>query len=275
MPSDAAEPRRVFLSDLHLESIRDQRFARFCECLDAEVLWAEDVFILGDLFEAWIGDDDDSALAHRVCAVLAKAAQSGAVWVMPGNRDFLMGERFEQRTGARLLPDPFRTDDGLILTHGDALCTDDAAYQAMRQLFRSADWQAEMLAKPLAERRAAANGLRAASRAGNADKSVTIMDANCEAAARLLNDSNGQAIVHGHTHRPAIHRHADGLRYVLGDWARCGWLLRQHGQRFSMECFALDRAYPAIPAADRNALFWGLSGGFRKLLSRTFRQKTV
>ena len=243
MGDDQTQPRRVFLSDLHLDGIGDQRFARFAECLASEAIWAEELFILGDLFEAWIGDDDDSALADGVCAVLARTAQITKVGVMAGNRDFLLGERFAERTGARLLPDPFRTGDGLILAHGDALCTGDAAYQAMRKLFRSPAWQAEMLAKPSAERRAAANGLRAASRASNAAKPMAIMDANPEAAERLLESLGGQALIHGHTHRPAIHRHTPGLRYVLGDWMRCGWLLRQAGQRFQLECFGLNRPY--------------------------------
>lgn len=243
MTDDRAQPRRIFLSDLHLDSIRDQRFARFAECLESEAPWAEEVFILGDLFEAWIGDDDDAALATRVCAMLERAARSAAVRVMAGNRDFLIGERFAERTDARLLPDPFRTTDHLILAHGDALCTGDEAYQAMRKLFRSPAWQAEMLAKPLAERRAAANGLRTASRVSNAAKPMAIMDADPTAADRLLEDLGGHVLIHGHTHRPAIHRHAKGLRYVLGDWDRCGWLLRQSGQRFQLECFALNLPY--------------------------------
>ena len=247
MTDERGGPRRIFLSDLHLDSVRDQRFTRFAQCLEAEAPWAEEVFILGDLFEAWIGDDDDSALAERVCAVLERTANSADVRVMAGNRDFLIGERFAQRTGARLLPDPFRTADGLILAHGDALCTGDGAYQAMRKLFRSPAWQAEMLAKPLAERRAAADGLRNASRTSNAAKPEAIMDANPEAADQLFDDLDGPVLIHGHTHRPAIHRHAHGLRYVLGDWTRCGWLLRQVGQRFRLECFALDQPYRPSP----------------------------
>ncbi|MYH15135.1 MAG: UDP-2,3-diacylglucosamine diphosphatase [Gammaproteobacteria bacterium] len=243
MTDDRAQPKRIFLSDLHLDSTQDQRFARFVECLETEAAWAEEVFILGDLFEAWIGDDDDSALAKRVCAVLERAAQRTAVGVMAGNRDFLIGQQFAERTGAQLLPDPFRTHDRLILAHGDALCTGDEAYQAMRKLFRSPVWQAEMLAKPLIERRTAANGLRSASRASNAVKPMAIMDADPAAADRLFEDLGGQVLIHGHTHRPAIHGHAQGLRYVLGDWARCGWLLRQTGQRFRLECFALDQPY--------------------------------
>lgn len=243
MTDDRAQPRRIFLSDLHLDSIRDQRFARFAECLESEAPWAEEVFILGDLFEAWIGDDDDAALATRVCAMLERAARSAAVRVMAGNRDFLIGERFAERTDARLLPDPFRTADHLILAHGDALCTGDEAYQAVRKLFRSPAWQAEMLAKPLAERRAAANGLRTASRVSNAAKPMAIMDADPTAADRLFEDLGGHVLIHGHTHRPAIHRHANGRRYVLGDWDRCGWLLRQSGQRFRLECFALNLPY--------------------------------
>lgn len=243
MTDDRAQPRRIFLSDLHLDSIRDQRFARFAECLESEAPWAEEVFILGDLFEAWIGDDDDAALATRVCAMLERAARSAAVRVMAGNRDFLIGERFAERTDARLLPDPFRTADHLILAHGDALCTGDEAYQAMRKLLRSPAWQAEMLAKPLAERRAAANGLRTASRVSNAAKPMAIMDADPTAADRLFEDLGGHVLIHGHTHRPAIHRHANGRRYVLGDWDRCGWLLRQSGQRFRLECFALNLPY--------------------------------
>ena len=235
--------RRVYLSDLHLGSAREARFARFSECLGNEAQWADEIFILGDLFEMWVGDDDDSELAERTCTSLSEAAAHARVLVMAGNRDFLCGPGFAARSGTELIQDPFLTDDGLVLAHGDALCTDDATYAELRRTVRSAAWQQEMLAKPLEERRRIGAEMRAASTASNANKADNIMDVTPSAVRRLLDDHSAAVLIHGHTHRPGIHRIQDRTRYVLGNWEGCGWLLRQKGRRFDLECFSLAIRY--------------------------------
>ena len=254
MRSVENHPKRAFLSDLHLQEANEQRLRRFAECLRSESLWAEEIFILGDLFEAWAGDDEDSALAEAVCAALREASANALLHFMPGNRDFLCGQGFAKRSGVRLLDDPFLTVDGLLLAHGDALCSDDAAYQALRRHFRTPSWRTEFLARPLAERRTLAAQMRTASEAAKAGKPEAIMDVNQGAVERLFAKCNAQVLIHGHTHRPAIHRitgHATSgrTRYVLGDWARCGWLLRQRGRRLQLECFPLHQPYTS-PSRD-------------------------
>lgn len=235
--------RRVYLADLHLQSAGEARFARFQECLGNEAQWADEIFILGDLFEMWVGDDDDAELAERTCASLREAAAHAPVMVMAGNRDFLCGPGFAARTGAQLINDPFLTDDGLLLAHGDTLCTDDAAYAQMRRTVRSAAWQQEMLAKSLQERRRIGAKLRAASTTSNANKADNITDVAASAVAHLLDDHAASVLIHGHTHRPGIHRLQGSTRYVLGNWERCGWVLRQQGRQFDLECFSLAVPY--------------------------------
>lgn len=239
----ALRPHRVFLADLHLDSVADPRFARFSECLKVEAAWADEVFVLGDLFDAWIGDDDDSELANQVCAALRQASAATKLCFMPGNRDFLCGAGFAERSGATLIKDPFLTEDSLILAHGDALCTDDEAYQQLRKEVRNPQWQKELLAKPLAERRGIARGLRLASTTSKAGKAEAIMDVNPDAVHRLFKDLDAKTMVHGHTHRPGFHRNVATTRYVLGDWTHCGWLLRQTGPNLQLERFNLTQPY--------------------------------
>ena len=238
--------RRVFLSDLHLDSIRNPRFARFQECLGVESRWAEEMFILGDLFEIWVGDDDDSELAERACATLREAAARTRVLVMVGNRDFLCGAAFAARTEVELIDDPFRTGDGQVLTHGDALCTADTAYAAFRATVRTPAWREQMLARPLEERRRIGAELRTASIADSANKPENIMDITPGAATQMAADHGVTTLIHGHTHRPGVHRNNILTRYVLGDWAHCGWLLRQWDDRFALECFSLSVPYETV-----------------------------
>ena len=235
--------RRVYLSDLHLQTERDERFARFSECLLSEARWADELVILGDLFEMWIGDDDDSELAKRACAVIRQASAHSRVLAMAGNRDFLRGSGFAERTGAVLIDDPFVTDDGLVLAHGDALCTDDADYAQLRCAVRSPAWQRDMLGRPLNERRRIGAEMRAVSIAGNANKAENIMDVTPRAVEHLLEAFRASILIHGHTHRPGIHRSGGITRYVLGNWERCGWILRQQRDDFELECFSLAVPY--------------------------------
>ena len=235
--------RRIFLSDLHLEAVDDDRFARFAECLYSESRWADEVFVLGDLFEVWVGDDDDSELAVAACAALRDASANARVLAMAGNRDFLWGSGFAERSGAVLIDDPYRTGDGLVLTHGDALCTGDTAYMEFRATVRAAAWREDMLARPLEERRSIGAGMRAASAAANANKADNIMDVAPDAVAGLLEGRAARALIHGHTHRPGVHRAGGPDRYVLGNWERCGWVLRQRDREFDLECFSLALPY--------------------------------
>jgi UDP-2,3-diacylglucosamine hydrolase len=191
------------------------------------------LYILGDLFEAWIGDDNDDPHDVRVIAALRATVQRGIpVWIMHGNRDFLLGERFASATGCTLLADPARIelgDEPTLLTHGDILCTDDHEYQQFRTMVRNPEWQRQFLAKPLAERRAIAAGLRETSRQRTGEKAAEIMDVNPQAVLDTLRTHGVRRLIHGHTHRPAVHElELDGRpaqRIVLGDWYAQGSVL--------------------------------------------------
>ncbi|MDE0365899.1 MAG: UDP-2,3-diacylglucosamine diphosphatase [Gammaproteobacteria bacterium] len=234
---------RIFLSDLHLDCVQSPAFTRFSECLAHEAGWADEIFVLGDLFEAWIGDDDDADLAEGTCSVLRDAAGAAVVLLMPGNRDFLWGPGFASRTGAILIDDPHRTKDGLILTHGDSLCTEDTAYVEFRRTVRSDAWRRKMLARPLEERRRIGAQMRAESAAANANKADNIMDVTPAAVTGLMQEQAARTLIHGHTHRPGVHVTPEGIRYVLGSWQRCGWVLRERSGHFDLECFSLAAPY--------------------------------
>ncbi len=232
----------LFISDLHIDETRPHVLAGLRRMLASEAATVDALYILGDLVEVWVGDDDDAAVADATREVLRQAAERCALYVMHGNRDFLFGERFAADTGATLLPDPSVIDvDGerVLIAHGDAYCTGDAEYQRARALFRSAEWQAGVLATPLSSRRALAATLRAKSIAANENKADNIMDVTPAAVETSLAEADARLLVHGHTHRPGIHRHAAGRRIVLGDWRRCGWRLRLQRGDAALECFPL------------------------------------
>ena len=209
---------------------------------------ADAIYILGDLAEVWVGDDDDSASANALREALGAAAARRPVFVMRGNRDFLLGDRFAADTGVALIPDPSVINvDGqrVLVAHGDAYCTRDVAYQRARAQLRSPQWRARVLAKPLAERRALAARLRAESAAAGANKAAHIMDVTPAAAAAALAAADAPLLVHGHTHRPAIHDLDGGRRrIVLGDWRRCGWQLTLRRGDAALTCFALRDPKP-------------------------------
>ena len=231
--------KRLFASDLHLEDPDERRFRGFERLLERAD--ADEIYLLGDLCEVWIGDDDDGPLARRFVAALAAAARNADVYVMRGNRDFLFGERFAAEAGVSLLEDPVRLDDGLLLAHGDAFCVDDEEYQAARLVLRSAAWQADVLSRSLEERRALAAGMREESRRTNANKADNIMDVSPGEVARTMARYEAHTLIHGHTHRPGIHHEDWGTRYVLGAWERCGWFLREQDGRFALTCAPLPR----------------------------------
>lgn len=228
---------------MHLESPADARFERFSECLLVEREWADEIYLLGDVVEMWIGDDDDSACAEALAQVLKQAAAEASVNLLHGNRDFLIGETFAEQNEVTLRPDPFLLEDGLLLSHGDLFCTDDEAYQNMRALFRSSAWQQDILSKSLAERQALGTMLRNQSKTENANKASNIMDVNEDAVRTELQNQGATRLIHGHTHRPGHHNHGDFHRWVLGAWEHCGWLLRQQDATLQLECFSLARRY--------------------------------
>ena len=233
----------LFLSDLHLESPETTKFATFGALLRAESTAVEAIYLLGDVCEVWIGDDDDGPLATALVALLRATTRRCPVYLLHGNRDFLIGPQFARATGVTLLDDPHRLPDGTLLSHGDALCIDDEAYQQARRQIRSPQWQREVLNQSLAQRREMAIALRAESRAANANKSENIMDVASREVLRVTGNHAARRLIHGHTHRPGVHRESWGERFVLGSWERCGWLVRQQGQHARLECFPLTGRY--------------------------------
>ena len=215
----------------------------FARLLHADAEAVDAIYILGDLFEVWVGDDDDAPVANEVRDALAAAAQRCDLFVMRGNRDFLFGERFAADVGATLLQDPTVVEvegERVLLAHGDAYCTADDEYQRVRVQLRSAAWQREVLARSLAERRALAAEMRAASVAANANKADNIMDVTAGAVYAALDEAGVAMLIHGHTHRPGIHDLGGGRRrIVLGDWHRCGWKLTLRDGDAALTCFAL------------------------------------
>ena len=226
--------RALFISDLHLTPGRPAANEAFFGFLEREAAGATGLYILGDLFEFWVGDDDlADPLNAIVAGFLANTARSGTpVYLMHGNRDFLMADEFCRATGATLLSDPTVLDlfgAQTLLMHGDTLCTDDEAYQAWRRLCRGADWQRPFLAEPLEARRARMLELRAKSEDDKKSKPPTIMDVNEGAVRQILRSHNCTRLIHGHTHRPAHHTiDVDGQaceRWVLHDWYAGGGYL--------------------------------------------------
>jgi len=223
----AVHASACLISDLHLDETRPAVTAGLGAFIDS-LQHIDALYILGDLFEAWVGDDDDRSLVQRVSSLLANLHHRGiTLYLMPGNRDFLLGDSFCDRIGARLLPDPCVHVLGgvrTLLMHGDSLCTGDLDYQSFRQMTRDPAWQASVLAKPLAERRQLASELRAMSQDANSMKAEDIMDVNPDAVRDSMRHWQVQRLVHGHTHRPARHELSAGTRWVLGDWGdHVGW----------------------------------------------------
>ncbi len=232
----------LFVSDLHLDTARPAITRLFLDFLAGPARQAEALYVLGDLFEAWVGDDDPGEPGASVCAALKALADSGVpVWLMRGNRDFLFGPGIAARCGATLLPDPCVVDlhgHPTLLMHGDLLCSDDVAYQAFRRQVRDPAWQAGFLAQPLPARQAFAAQARAASREHQSAVSEAITDVNPGTVAEAMARHGVQRLIHGHTHRPAIHAlrvdERAAVRVVLGDWYEQGSVLRVDGDGLSL-----------------------------------------
>lgn len=225
--------RTLFISDLHLDESRPDLTEAFYQFLATTAKDAEALYILGDFFEAWVGDDEDSELSRQVVQALKAYSDSGpALYVMHGNRDFLLGDRFCTETGATLVDEGTVINlygQAVLLLHGDSLCIDDTAYMAFRGQARDPQWQAGFLAQPLEQRRAIAAQIREQSKAMNADKSDEIMDVNAAEVERQMTATGVTEMIHGHTHRPQVHQiticSQPAQRFVLGDWDKNLWYI--------------------------------------------------
>ena len=212
----------VLISDLHLHESDPTLFSKFEMFLSSKVYGFNNLYILGDLFETWIGDDDESKFNKKVIEILKKVSADGMkVFLMHGNRDFLIGESFCSSINAELLSDYHIYEDGdskILLLHGDTLCTDDIRYQEFRKLVRTESWKGDFLSKSLKERIDIASGLREMSNEETENKKNEIMDVNLESVRKISNEFNIEKMIHGHTHRPFIHQDENLLRVVLSDW---------------------------------------------------------
>jgi UDP-2,3-diacylglucosamine hydrolase len=230
---------RLFVSDVHLDASAPDAIAQFVSFLESHAAEAEALYILGDLFETWVGDDETAAEKRRVCDSMRALTRKGVpCFVLHGNRDFLLGPGFCNQTGATLLTDPVVAEfDGerVLLTHGDALCTDDHPYQELRTIVRAPGWQKRFLRLPLSDRELLANEARAGSRRHTSRTIPYIMDVNPDAVMAAFRAADVRRIIHGHTHRPGVHdTTVDGQpaqRIVLGAWYEQGsYVAYEHGR---------------------------------------------
>lgn len=214
--------RLIFIADIHLSSGRPATAIAFRNFLTETARFAAELYILGDLFDLWIGDDARDSFAQSIMQDLHELTQVGVpVWLMPGNHDFLYGKDFINISGCQLIPDPYLINlDGqtILLTHGDLLCTDDYSYQDFRRLVRNPAWQAQQLNKPITVRQALAQEIQKQIKILSAEKHQVIMDVNTGAIESLLMTHQARYLIHGHTHRPGIHQIGNAVRIVLSDW---------------------------------------------------------
>lgn len=229
----------LFISDCHLDARRPEISAALLEFLQRRAVAASRLYILGDLFEVWLGDDDMDAAQQPVIDAFAELSRDVELYFIAGNRDFLLGDAFAARVGMRRLEEPQFVQLGTqrsLLIHGDTLCTDDHVYQQFRAMVRDPAWISATLATSLSERRQIAARMRDDSKAATSMKASEIMDVNETTVAECFHRNEADVIIHGHTHRPAMHRYDAGLlRVVLGDWVRePSFLSWQSGQGFKL-----------------------------------------
>lgn len=239
----------LFISDLHLHPSCPHITRAFFEFLQNRTINTQALYILGDFFDAWIGDDDDAPLAQEVASQLYALSQKKvAIYLMHGNRDFLLGNDYAARAGAQLIEEGVVIDlygCPTLLLHGDSLCTQDQDYMAFRQQVRSSQWQTQILAQPLAARRALAAQLREQSRAVNSMKAEDIMDVSQEEVVKVMQEAKVLRLIHGHTHRPARHSLRIGdktaERIVLGDWHDYAWCLTVSPDDVSLDKWPINK----------------------------------
>ena len=236
----------LFVSDLHLDAEHPEITRQFLAFLAGPATEAEALYILGDLFEVWIGDDDPDPEKRRIVAGLRALTDGGVpCYVMHGNRDFLLGERFCAESGCRLLEDPMIIQlygDRVLTMHGDALCTDDHSYQNLRAMVRDPGWQKMFLALSPQQRLTLADEARADSKTHIAQSMGSIMDVNAQAVAAAMRGAGVKLLLHGHTHRPNVHRFeldgAPAARIVLGDWHEQGSVLSWDERGYELSAIA-------------------------------------
>ncbi|MBQ0795957.1 UDP-2,3-diacylglucosamine diphosphatase [Zhongshania sp.] len=232
----------LFISDLHLDESRPEITRAFFSFLKTTASDASDLYILGDFFESWVGDDDESPFINSVKQALKDFTDRGAsLYFMHGNRDFLIGDTFCRDVGAELLPDPSvisLAGEQTLLMHGDSLCTDDQDYMQFRKMARDPLWQQDALSKSLAERRAIAKHMRMVSGESNSNKATDIMDVNASAVNAEMAKHGCTRLIHGHTHRPNRHSITTTKeiteRIVLGDWDHQLWYLKVDNNEISL-----------------------------------------
>jgi UDP-2,3-diacylglucosamine hydrolase len=234
----------LFISDLHLSPERPEVTRAFLGFLESQAASAKALFVLGDLFEAWIGDDDTCPTGIEVTKAFKQLTDKGvALFIQHGNRDFFIGKRFCKATGATLLADEHLVeymDDTVLAMHGDTLCTDDVDYIRFRKRIRHPISQFLLLSLPLKYRQKLASGMRAKSKAANANKPSAIMDVNTQAVDSVMSNHQVKTLIHGHTHRPDRHQHSHGERIVLGDWHDKGWYVIWDKNGLELQSFAID-----------------------------------
>ncbi|WP_067869486.1 UDP-2,3-diacylglucosamine diphosphatase [Neptuniibacter marinus] len=236
-----------FISDIHLKPERPDLSRAFSYFLSHIAQGADALYLLGDIFDAWIGDDAPVPGIEPLVSQLKQLSDSGCkIYFQHGNRDFLVGKVFTNSIGAELLPEQIvhslPIGNALIL-HGDQLCTDDQEYMQFRAMVRNPAWQHEILSKPIAERIALAKQLRATSKERTAEKDEYITDVNADEVNKQLNEAHVKLMIHGHTHRPAIHKLTiegnEATRIVLGDWEALGWYLKVDPDKYDLISFKI------------------------------------
>lgn len=239
--------RYLFISDLHLQAERPDITRAFLDCLTTRAKQVDELYILGDFFEVWLGDDDPNPLAKQVSAALRElAAQGVKIFLMHGNRDFLLGKRFCRESACTLLPDPCVVSlngESVLLSHGDGLCIDDIGYMRLRRWLRNPLSRFVLRNLPLHWRYRIGRKLRNESQTRTRQKATDITDVNTDEVIRRMRQHGVLRLIHGHTHRPAVHSLTiDGQpaqRIVLGDWDSNGWVLEVDTQGYRLEHFAL------------------------------------
>ena len=236
-----------FISDLHLQESRPDITKAFLGFLEHTASKAEKLYILGDLFEAWIGDDDQNDFISNIQSALLKINKTTEVFFMHGNRDFLIGSEFASSSGLKLLNDPSSEEmfgNQVLLMHGDLLCIEDHDYQAFRKTSRDPKWQNEFLTKTIKERREIAHNLRTISKEATGTKKEEIMDVSAAEVIRIMEESSVNLLIHGHTHRPKSHKitvnDQPAERIVLGDWDTYGWFIWMDSSSCELKNFSIS-----------------------------------
>ncbi len=233
-----------FISDLHLDASRPEMITLFADFASTEFVDAKALYILGDFFEYWVGDDQPLGRLEPVVASLQALTKTGVpIFFIAGNRDFLIGKAFALKAGITLLDDEVLLDlygESVLVMHGDTLCTDDVEYQSMRTMLRNPDWQKEFLSLPLEARIQQALMLRERSMNETREKHESITDVSANEVHKVMMDYGVNRLIHGHTHRPAVHELGEGkTRIVLGDWYEQGSLLKVDESGYELRSLSL------------------------------------